>query len=115
MSYVYRIACSTAALLLLASTARAYTTIKTSNGSLLRWPSRNISYYINPVGSGLSDDQTRLAIQNAFSSWSQTGTGLRFTFLGFTSDKANRFDNKNVVFWDPDNTWVGGSALARTQ
>src|SRR5437870_13904970 len=76
----------------------------------LHWSSRNIDYWVNPAGSGLSSDQALTAIQSAFKSWENTGVGLTFTFRGFT-DRQNGDDRMNVVFWSSDPSTTGSYAI----
>lgn len=100
--------------LLLTGHLWAYTYKKTANGTPFHWRNRNIQYWINPAGSGLSNDQALTAIQSAFQSWQQTGVGLTFTFMGFTNVQNNATDHKNVVFWTADHTIVPQDAYGVT-
>jgi hypothetical protein len=79
-------------------------------GVVVKWPMTTITYCINPTGSGLPVDQTILAIQNAFASWSQADKALNFQYLGTTSTKANATDHQNTIFWDTDHTVISTSA-----
>jgi Matrixin len=100
--------------LLLTGRLWAYNYVRTANGSPYHWPNRNIQYWINPAGSGLSNDQALTAIQSAFQSWEQTGVGLTFTFMGFTDAQNNLTDHKNVIFWSSDRTIVPVDAYGNT-
>ena len=78
------------------------------------WNNRHIQYYVNPDGSGLSIDVLLPAIQSSFDAWTQAGVGLSFEYLGTTKARANRFDGKNVIFWDTDGGFVGSDGFAAT-
>jgi hypothetical protein len=91
-------------------------TLPTLPGTRIKWPTNNISYYINPNGSGLSATETISAIQNAFDAWSQATNGaVTFTYMGTTTAVNNPTDHQNTVFWDTNRTVVTSEALAVTK
>jgi hypothetical protein len=92
----------------------AYEYFKTTTGIPWHWPTRNIKYWINPEGSGLSSDQILTTIQSTFQSWEQTGVGLTFSFMGFTDSQNNLTDHKNVIFWSSDRTIIPAGAYGIT-
>ena len=98
--------------LFLGTVARAYTPL-IRNGKQLKWSTKEISYYVNPSGSGIPTEQLIGAIENSFRSWSETGAGLAFHFAGLTDAKHKINDGKNIIFWDVEREWVPADALAR--
>jgi hypothetical protein len=107
-----------AALLSVATTSGAYVLLidPALPTVTTKWRVPEIQYYINPDGSGLSNDQVIQVVQNSFASWTNTGIGVSFRYMGITSHKDNAKDHINTIFWDVDQTFVPvGKALAKTE
>ena len=90
--------------------ANAFKVDDDGHGHDLHWRNGTASYYMassnNPAGAA-----GEAAVKAAFKSWSDASSNLTYTFAGYTSQPAQAYDGKNVVFWI-HGTWPYDSTMA---
>ena len=73
-----------------------------------KWPTMNVSFYVNPANQDVSPTAAIAAIQAGLAAWStQAGTPFRFSYAGQVSTTTTGYDNKNIIVFR--NTTNGGS------
>lgn len=97
---------TTAAIAFAASmTPRAYSTFA-------KWPSLNVSFYINPANSDMSQNAAISGVQGAMEIWNtQAGTPFRFSYAGQVNTTTLANDSKNIVLFRNESN---GNAIAST-
>lgn len=73
-----------------------------------KWPTLNVSFYVNPANQDVSTSAAIAAIQAGLAAWStQAGTPFRYSYAGQVNTTTTGYDNKNVIVFR--NTTNGGS------
>jgi len=98
-----------AAVVIVAATIEPATEAYTTYG---KWGTLNVSFYVNPANSDVSQNAAISALQGAMEVWNtQSGTPFRFLYAGQVGDTTTGYDKKNVILFRKDSN---GSALAST-
>ena len=65
-----------------------------------KWGSNNVSFYVNPANSDVSQNAAIAALQAGMSAWNtESGTPLRFSYAGQVNDTTTGYDQKNVILF----------------
>jgi hypothetical protein len=79
----------------------------------VKWATNQVSYCVNPVGSGVDYNAAVLALQRSFETWNGAGSSLRFNInLGVTAEIAGDQDGVNAISWvDISKSFPGAIAV----
>jgi hypothetical protein len=77
-----------------------------------KWPSKSITYYVNPTNLDVTADAAEAATQTAAGAWTaQTNANFQFAYGGRVDDTSTGYDSRNVVIFRNASS---GGALATT-
>src|SRR6187399_2141948 len=77
-----------------------------------KWPSKSITYYVNPTNLDVTADAAEAATQTAAGAWTtQTNANFQFAYGGRVNDTSINYDNRSVVIFRNASS---GGALATT-
>lgn len=87
--------------------ADAYSTLRSQNGSELRWYSPTVDFYLNTDGFQDFDPvELERATLQCVRTWEALNFGLRFNYKGLTHKKAAEGSDENIIYFEQDpNTW----------
>lgn len=104
----------------LAPTASAYAVslVSGTSGPVMRWATKNLSYYLHPACSeDIETDACLAAVEESFAQWTgHACSDVSFTNLGMSDNDTTTIlpgttNGKNELVWIEDSRWVFGSAV----